>query len=122
MNAISWGELQDYAARDPAGADLQPFVDLIDTDTPDALLASGSQLVDEQHAQVIVSTAHKAQGREWPTVQIGNAFRPPKDAEIPNAQGRPVPGRIDDPETRLAYAAMTRARGRLDLGRLAWGP
>ncbi len=116
----SWGELQDYAAYDPAGADLQPFVDLIDTHTPGALLAAVSQLVDEQHAQVTVSTAHKAKGREWPTVQIGNDFRPPKDAGDPDAQARPVPGPIDDAEARLAYVAVTRARGCLDLGELAW--
>ncbi|MCI4078838.1 UvrD-helicase domain-containing protein [Streptomyces sp. MMS21 TC-5] len=116
----SWGELQDYAAYDPAGADLQPFVDLIDTHTPDALLTAVSQLVDEQHAQVTVSTAHKAKGREWPTVQIGNDFRPPKDDEEPDAQGRPVPGAIDGAEARLAYVAVTRARGCLDLGGLAW--
>ncbi|MFJ7593371.1 UvrD-helicase domain-containing protein [Streptomyces sp. NPDC097617] len=116
----SWGELQDYAAYDPAGADLQPFVDLIDTHTPDALLVAVSQLVDEQHAKVTVSTAHKAKGREWPTVQIGNDFKPPKDAEESDAQGRPVPGPIDDAEARLAYVAVTRARSCLDLGGLAW--
>ncbi|WP_079047923.1 UvrD-helicase domain-containing protein [Streptomyces hirsutus] len=33
----SWGELQDYAAHDPAGGDLQPFVDLVDTHGPDAI-------------------------------------------------------------------------------------
>ncbi len=116
----SWGELQDYASYDPAGADLQPFVDLIDTHTPEALLAAVSQLVDEQHAQVTVSTAHKAKGREWPTVQIADDFRPPKDAEEPDAEGRPLPGPIDDAEARLAYVAVTRARACLDLGGLAW--
>lgn len=116
----TWGEVQDYAAHDPAGADLQPFVDLIDTHTPDELLAAVSELVDESRAQVTVSTAHKAKGREWPTVQIADDFRPPKDSDETDSQGEPVPGPIDDAEARLAYVAVTRARTCLDLGGLAW--
>ena len=36
----SWGELQDYAEHDPAGRDLQPLVDLVDTHGTDAILAA----------------------------------------------------------------------------------
>ena len=36
----SWGELQDYAAHDPAGRDLQPLVDLVDTHGTDAILTA----------------------------------------------------------------------------------
>ena len=43
----SWGELQDYAAHDPAGRDLQPLVDLVDTHGTDAILAAVDQLAPE---------------------------------------------------------------------------
>ncbi|MFF7723712.1 UvrD-helicase domain-containing protein [Streptomyces luteogriseus] len=116
----SWGELQDYAAHDPAGRDLQPFVDLVDTHGPDAILTAVDQLTDEQHADVTVSTAHTAKGREWPTVKIADDFPPPKDTDQHDAQGRPIPEPVSDTDARLAYVAVTRARHHLDLGGLSW--
>ncbi|MEV0743438.1 UvrD-helicase domain-containing protein [Streptomyces sp. NPDC050549] len=116
----SWGELQDYAAHDPAGRDLQPLIDLVDTHGTDAILTAVARLVPEQHAQVTVSTTHKAKGREWPRVTIADDFTPPRDTDQQDAEGRPVPGPIDDADARLAYVAVTRARSRLDLGGLSW--
>lgn len=116
----SWGEVQDYAVYDPAGGDLQPFVDLVDTHGPDAILAAVDELTDEEHADVTVSTAHKAKGREWSTVKIGDDFPPPRDTDQLDAQGQPVPEPITDTDARLAYVAVTRARHRLDLGGLSW--
>lgn len=116
----SWGEVQDYAAYDPAGGDLQPFVDLVDTHGPDDILAAVDELTDEQHADVVVSTAHKAKGREWPTVRIGEDFPPPKDSDRHDAEGCPIPEPVNDTDARLAYVAVTRARQRLDLGGLSW--
>ena len=116
----SWGELQDYAAHDPAGRDLQPLVDLVDTHGTDAILAALAHLTPEQQAEVTVSTAHKAKGREWPCVKIADDFTPPKDTDEHDDTGRPVPGPISDSEARLAYVAVTRTRQRLDLGGLSW--
>ncbi|MBE4737637.1 UvrD-helicase domain-containing protein [Streptomyces caniscabiei] len=116
----SWGEVQDYATYDPAGGDLQPFVDLVDTHGPDAILAAVDELTDEDHADVTVSTAHKAKGREWATVRIGDDFPPPKDTDQQDAEGRPIPEPVNDTDARLAYVAVTRARCRLDLGGLSW--
>ncbi|MFD4540779.1 UvrD-helicase domain-containing protein [Streptomyces bauhiniae] len=116
----SWGELQDYAAYDPAGRDLQPFVDLVDTHGPDAILTAVDELTDESTADVTVSTAHKAKGREWPTVKIADDFPEPKDTDQHDAQGRPIPEPVSDADARLAYVAVTRARSRLDLGGLSW--
>ncbi|MER5346191.1 UvrD-helicase domain-containing protein [Streptomyces mirabilis] len=116
----SWGELQDYAAYDPAGGDLQPFVDLVDTHGPDAILSAVDELTDEEHADVTVSTAHKAKGREWSAVKIADDFPPPKDTDQHDAQGRPIPEPVNDTDARLAYVAITRARHQLDLGGLSW--
>ncbi|MFD5720930.1 UvrD-helicase domain-containing protein [Streptomyces sp. NPDC127036] len=116
----SWGDLQDYAAYDPAGGDLQPFVDLVDTHGHEAILAAVDELTDERHADVTVSTAHKAKGREWAAVKIADDFPPPKDTDQHDAQGRPIPGSVSDTDARLAYVAVTRARRQLDLGGLSW--
>jgi superfamily I DNA/RNA helicase len=116
----SWGELQDYATHDPAGRDLRPFVDLVDTHGTDAILAAVAQLAPEPQAEVTVSTAHKAKGREWAHVKIADDFTPPKDSDQHDDTGRPVPGPIDDSEARLAYVAVTRTRRRLDIGGLSW--
>lgn len=116
----SWGELQDYAEHDPAGRDLQPFVGLVDTHGPDAIIAAVDALSDETKAEVTVSTAHKAKGREWPQVRIADDFPPPPDSDQQDDSGRPIPEPVSDTDARLAYVAVTRARRRLDLGGLAW--
>ncbi len=113
-----WGELQDYAAHDPAGRDLQPLVDLVDAHGTDAILTAVHQLVPEDQAEVTVSTAHKAKGREWPAVRIAEDVQPPRDTGDTDEHGRPVPPPIDAADARLAYVAVTRARRHLDLGGL----
>ncbi|MGW1278874.1 UvrD-helicase domain-containing protein [Streptomyces tsukubensis] len=116
----TWTDLQDYAENDPAGRDLQPLVDLVARHGAGTLLQAAGQLVDEEHADITISTTHKAKGRQWDTVQIAGDFRPPPDQEETDAHGKPLPGAIDDAEARLAYVAVTRARRRLDLGGLSW--
>lgn len=114
----TWGELQDYAEEDPSGRDLQPLVELIDEHGAEVILTAVNRLVNEDAAQVMVSTAHKAKGREWASVRIGADFPAPEDEK--DAGGHLVPGPVDDDEARLAYVAITRARHRLDIGGLAW--
>jgi len=115
----SWGDLQDYAAYDPAGCDLQPFVDLVDTHGPDAILAAVSDLTEEAHVDVTVSTAHKAKGREWPTVRIGNDFPQPKDPNSGTSATDQAP-EVSGTDARLAYVAVTRARHALMLSGSFW--
>jgi superfamily I DNA/RNA helicase len=116
----SWGEVQDYATYDPAGGDLQPFVDLVEAHGPDAILAAVDELTEEVHADVTVSTAHKAKGREWPVVRIADDFPPPRDTDQDDTEGRPIPEPVNGTDARLAYVAVTRARHHLDLGGLSW--
>ncbi|MEV6477274.1 UvrD-helicase domain-containing protein [Streptomyces sp. NPDC051657] len=116
----TWGDLQDYAANDPAGGDLQPLVDLVDTHGTDAILNAVDRLDNENNAHVTVSTTHKSKGREWASVKIADDFTPPRDTDQKDDNGRPVPGPIEEAEARLAYVAVTRARHQLDLGGLSW--
>ncbi|MGW7786076.1 UvrD-helicase domain-containing protein [Streptomyces tricolor] len=116
----TWGALQDYAVNDPAGRDIQPLVNLVDTHGTDAILAAVARLVPEPHAQVTISTVHKAKGREWPRVLIADDFPQPKEDQSGDQKGPATPDLIDDADARLAYVAVTRTRRRLDRGGLSW--
>ncbi|MGW0770285.1 UvrD-helicase domain-containing protein [Streptomyces sp. NPDC002676] len=116
----TWTALRDYAAHDPAGSDLQPFANLVDEHGPDAILQAVDRLAPEDDAQVTVSTAHKAKGREWARVRIAPDFTPPANPDEVDAAGRPTPRPVDEAEARLAYVAVTRARHHLDPIGLAW--
>ena len=110
----TWGEVQDYAAIDPEAQNLRTIVNLIDSFGPDTIIDAVARLSAEDKARVIVSTAHKAKGREWDTVRIGAGFHAPSIAE----DGLQRPLRLD--EARLIYVAVTRARHVLDQGTLSW--
>ncbi len=109
----SWGEVQDYAENDSAGQDLRAIVQLVDTHGAETIISAVARLSVEHKAQVIASTAHKAKGREWPSVRIGPGFEPPADYH-----GDPGPLSAED--ARLIYVAVTRARELLDTTGLAW--
>lgn len=116
----TWGEVQEYVEWDSDGRDLLPFVDVIDEHGVDVVLQTLAQLSAETHAEVTVSTAHAAKGREWPTVRISDDFPEPDDPEDTELGGDPMPGKIEPAEARLAYVAVTRAQHQLDLGGLSW--
>lgn len=108
----SWGAVQEYAGEE-SGADLQVFVDLVDTYGPRAIITALSRTVDERHADLVVSTAHKSKGREWDRVQVADDFHEPR---MVNG----LPGPIDPSDAMLAYVTVTRARLELDRDGLAW--
>jgi hypothetical protein len=110
----TWAEVQDHAENDPSGSDLKVLVSLIDKHGPEAIIAVIDSLSDERRAQLVISTAHKAKGREFGTVKIATDFREPK----PNDDG--TPGDVARDEAMLAYVAVTRARLTLDRDGLSW--
>ncbi|WP_078865954.1 UvrD-helicase domain-containing protein [Streptomyces sp. NRRL S-1448] len=116
----TWAELREYAEFDPAGRDLLPLVELVDEHGTDAVLQALDRLSPEDSAEVTVSTAHRAKGREWPSVRIADDFTGPDDLDECDETGQPLPGPIDVDEARLAYVAVTRARSQLDIGGLSW--
>ncbi|MDN3356057.1 UvrD-helicase domain-containing protein [Actinomadura sp. DC4] len=111
----TWGELQEYVEQDSEGSDLKTFVKLVDEYGPEVIIDVVENLVVEQHADVTVSTVHKAKGREWTSVRIANDFPRPK-AVGDDGEDQGVPA--DD--AMLAYVAVTRAREGLDRTGLAW--
>ncbi|MGW4950629.1 UvrD-helicase domain-containing protein [Streptomyces parvulus] len=114
MAFASWDQVRQYAEEEADGADLRVLVRLVDDHGPGVIIAATEQLVSEDRAQLIVSTAHKAKGREWPAVRIHNDFRAPS----PDPSTGLLTVRRE--EARLAYVAVTRARQVLDDRALAW--
>lgn len=110
-----WTVVQEYCEEDADGSDLATFVRLIDRFGHRWVLAVADDFATEQGAEVVVSTAHKAKGREWPRVQIAGDFPQPGDTK---PDGTPVD--ITREDAMLAYVAVTRAREHLDPGGLAW--
>jgi superfamily I DNA/RNA helicase len=104
----TWTEVVQYS-EESEGADLRVFVRLVDEHGPTRIIDALTRTVGEDQAQVVVSTAHRSKGREWPTVTIADDFpEPTEDEEIERA------------DAMLAYVAVTRAKTGLDLGGLAW--
>ncbi|MYW00044.1 UvrD-helicase domain-containing protein [Streptomyces sp. SID3343] len=110
----TWEQVREYVRDEDAGG-LGTFVRLIDDEGPEAVIAAVGRLSDEKRAQVVVSTAHKAKGREWDSVAIADDFSEPSpDRETGE------PGPIPREEAMLAYVALTRAKLRLDPEGLSW--
>jgi len=111
----TWQAVRAYAEQDAAGSDLRVWVRLIEDYGPDEVIRiTGKMTGSEQSADMVISTAHKAKGREWERVMIGTDFREPKR----NEDG--TPGEVRKEEAHLAYVAVTRAREVLDREGLAW--
>lgn len=89
----SYAELLDYIAK-PEGGDLKAVVDAVEKVGADRLLADIDAAKRRDRAEVVVSTVHKAKGREWDRVAVA-------------PWGRKL---ASDAEWRLAYVAATRAR------------
>jgi hypothetical protein len=119
MAFATWGQLQDFVDTEPDGEDLKRFVELVDEHGVDGLFGILSQIGSEEKgadADITISTAHSAKGREWRMVEIAEDFREPKrDPEKPGE----VP-EIPAEMARLAYVAVTRGMYVLDRKGLAW--
>lgn len=109
----SWSQVQEYVENDASGGDLRAFVRLIDNNGADVVRAAMRRLVTEDSAELVVSTAHKAKGRQWRGVRVAADFREPTDMA-----GNPVDA--SPQELRLAYVTVTRAQTVLDRGGLSW--
>jgi len=96
----NWRDVVDYA-RNEEGSDLLPFVNLVEAKGEQKLLGALYRTVDEGDFDVVISTAHKAKGREWSSIRLTEDFMK-RD-------------RIDPSELRLLYVAVTRAKTSISL-------
>ena len=104
----SWGDVVQHA-NEAEGRDLKVMVNLIENYGTQAILDVCAASVNEDEADLIVSTAHKAKGREWDSVRIAPDFRQPEDGSAPR-----------EDEMMLMYVAVTRAKLALDRSGVAW--
>lgn len=101
----SWQQVLDYVRMDPQGDELALNVKLVEEYGVQTIIDALDRMPrKEEHATLVVSTAHKAKGREWDTVKLASDFRFPDGAEdLPIA------------EWRLLYVACSRAKLTLDV-------
>lgn len=111
----NWAQVQAYVEEAHDGGELKVFVGLIDRYGPETIINTVKRLAwKSDRADVVVSTAHKAKGLQWPTVAIGDDFSEPPLTEDGEQ------GQVEREDAMLAYVAVTRAQQALDLGGLGW--
>jgi hypothetical protein len=114
----SWDEVREYSETE-AGGELTPVVKLIDEHGTDEIIATVKQLATTSDgADVIVSTAHKSKGLQWPTVRVAD-FREPRPRPYPTPFSPPSLV-LQRSELMLTYVAVTRAQRQLDRDSLSW--
>lgn len=99
-----WASVQQYVIADALGGELKLLVQLVDEFGVPIIESALSGLNSEATADVVVSTAHKSKGRQWPTVALAEDF-PIGTEDKP----------LEPEELRLQYVAVTRAQNVLDL-------
>lgn len=99
-----WEQLKLYAESE-MGQDLQPVVKLVESYGARKLLSIFDQVSmnKEENSDVVISTVHKAKGREWTSVLLGSDFRGPEDKGYHSEEGN------------LLYVAATRGIECLDI-------
>ena len=102
----SWAEVKIYVAKYPEEThEIKTMIDLVDRFGVSALIDALKQVVHESESDVLISTAHKAKGREWDTVKLAGDYLHPTDMDVE--------------DLRLAYVSVTRAISILDMSEWA---
>ncbi|ASR10761.1 hypothetical protein CHY08_27155 (plasmid) [Rhizobium leguminosarum bv. viciae] len=73
----------------------------------EATNVGAEQTVDEEKADLVISTAHKSKGREWKSVRLMDDFLRSSPTDKENSGPDPA-------EMRLLYVALTRAKESLE--------
>lgn len=107
----NWQQVREYVEEDSDAKELQVLVKLVDRHGAEVLLDAVQRAVPEHTADLVISTAHKAKGREWERVAIASDFQEPRDEDT---------GEWNKSELRLSYVAITRAKEFLDCSALGW--
>lgn len=103
MCFTSWQQVVEYVAQDPQGDELALLVSLVEEFGVEPILQALEKMPPEHEAEQVVSTAHKAKGREWSKVKLFEDFADP--GQRTDSAG----------EWRLLYVACTRAQHQLDV-------
>jgi hypothetical protein len=101
----NWDEALDWARDESEAANnTTMLIRLVESIGAEAMHRTLGLAVDEKVADVVITTAHKAKGREWDGVSLAGDFKHPDD--------------MDSDELRLLYVSVTRAKKHLDITQL----
>jgi hypothetical protein len=108
-----WEQVVEFT-KSGEGDHLLSFVNLVEARGERQLMWALNRTVDEERSDLIISTAHKAKGREWKTVRLMDDFlrsqpKKQKSDKVQSANGH------DPAEVRLFYVALTRAKEAIDV-------
>ena len=108
-----WEDIVEFA-KSGEGDHLLTFVKLVESRGERQLMWALNHTVDEEMSDVVVSTAHKAKGREWNEVRLMDDFlrSKPRRAMTDEKSGQ---NGHDFAELRLFYVALTRAKLGIDV-------
>jgi len=99
-----WSDVVEFAESDE-GESLRSFVSIVGAYGEGALIQRLKSVErEESSADLIISTGHKAKGREWNSVALHSDFEPRASKEDPNKFV------LNQEEARLLYVASTRAK------------
>jgi ATP-dependent exoDNAse (exonuclease V) beta subunit len=106
----NWQQVVEFV-RSGEGEELLTFVNLVEARGERQLLWALNQVADEDDCDFVVSTAHKAKGREWPEVRLMDDFL----KSLPKKERGQTTSEIDPSELRLLYVAITRAKDTIEV-------
>jgi hypothetical protein len=104
-----WQEVIEFA-RSGEGEHLQTFVNLVETRGEKQLLWALGRVVEADESDLVISTAHKAKGREWSTVRLMDDFIKSQPRRGPDGEPGAKRPLYEASELRLLYVALTRAK------------
>lgn len=113
----SWNDLCE-AAGTQLGAPYRQYVELVQAnlnDVPEIIHLITARAVPQETADIILSTVHTFKGSEGHHVRLGDDFSPFCSEKQRNFEPTGI-FEYDVEEANLAYVAVTRARGLLELG------
>lgn len=105
----TWDEVVAFA-QTTEGEHLLTFVNLVQARGERQLLWALNRAVGEDEADLVLSTAHRAKGREWDNVRLNDDFLKTRPAKPENALDKERFDRERASELRLFYVALTRAK------------
>lgn len=103
----NWTEAYEWSRDEDASStarDVATLIQLVQNISVEKMLQCLAAVVEEKDAEVLISTAHRAKGREWSSVRLAGDFKHPED--------------MDMADLRLTYVAVTRAKDKLDISQL----
>ncbi|MBX9847825.1 MAG: UvrD-helicase domain-containing protein [Rhodocyclaceae bacterium] len=104
LGFADWAEVVDFAGSDE-GESLRSFVNIVLSHGESTLIQKlRSVSREEEGSDLIVSTGHKAKGREWDSVTLSSDFEPRVNKDHPPKLV------LNQEEARLLYVAVTRAK------------